>query len=763
GVSSFGISGTNAHVILEGAPPAPAADDTPPPAPPAVVPWPLSGRTSEHLRAQARRLGTVTHPHAADIGLSLGLTRASWERRAVVLADHVDAVRALAAGEPSDAVVSGERTAGGHAFLFTGQGSQRLGMGQELALTWPVFAAAHDAVLAHWDGGPPGTQDLLDRTDHAQRALFAFEVALFRLYESWGAAPRYVAGHSIGEVAAAHVAGVLSLADACTLVDARGRLMRAQPAGGLMVSVRASEAEVTANLPDGVCLAAVNGPDSVVLSGDARAVETYAEAWPRNRKLRVSHAFHSHHMDGMLDAFADVVRGLTFSPPTIAMPGEVDDPDHWVRQVREPVRFMDTLRTLRARGVRTFAELGPDAVLSAMGPESVPDAEFVPTLRRTGDLTESRAAVTALARLYVRGADVDWAALLPGAHRVDLPTTAFQRERYWLLDSGPGADDSGLAPSGHPLLAGAVDLPDGAYVFTGGLSTVAHPWLADHVVGGVTLLPGTAVLDLALHAGGRAGCGHVDELVLREPLVLPGADTLLLRVHLTPADGEGRRRVTVSSRAESSGTELWTLHAEGTLSAEDQEGPAAPEAAGPWPPVSAEPLDVTDAYDRLAGAGLDYGPAFRGLRRVWRDGDEVYVEAALPGHDTDGFTVHPALLDAALHGLALSAPALRLPFSWSDVSVTGPSVTALRVRFSPGASGAVHLTVTDTEGRPVASVGALSTREAEAGRLRSHAAAQGAAGRLFRTEWVPAASSALDAALPPVAEDDLLVVAPATG
>ncbi|WP_189894806.1 type I polyketide synthase, partial [Streptomyces canarius] len=753
GVSSFGVSGTNAHVILEAPPAAPDREPSPDsvrPAVPPVVPWPLSGRTPSQLRAQARSLlAVVGDRDGTDLGHSLAATRTCWEHRAVVLADHPDALRQLADGQPSGGLVTGESTPGGFAFLFTGQGAQRPGMGAELYASYPVFAAAHDAVTAHWQEDIADTAELLDRTDHAQRALFALEVALFRLFESWGARPRAVAGHSIGEVAAAHVAGVLSLADACALVEARGRLMAALPAGGLMISVRASEAEVTAGLPDGVCLAAVNAPDSVVLSGDAPAVRAYAGKWRHTKELRVSHAFHSHHMDGMLDAFGEVVRGLTFSRPTITLPGAVEDPEYWVRQVREPVRLTDSLATLRSLGIRTFAELGPDAVLSAVGPRCVPDAAFVPTLRPKAGLTEPRDAVTALARLHVRGADVDWTALLPGARRVELPTTAFQRDRYWLRDSGAalGAADSGLAPAGHPLLAGTVDLPDGGRVFTGSLSTAAHPWLADHVVDGTVLVAGTALLDLALHAADRTGAGHVDELVLREPLVVPDRGAVLLRLHVAPPDDAGRRALTISSRAGGTDADPWALHAEGTLAGHGADAAHEPAPPGPWPPAGAVPLDLTDVYDRLADAGFAYGPSFQGLRAAWRVGRDVCAEVALAGPDADGHVVHPVLLDAALHALALDATGLRLPFAWSRVSVAARGATALRVRLSPSESGAVRLTAVDVDDRPVVTVRSLVTREVTTGRLH--------AGRLYRTEWVPVSVSADPE--PPAAEDQLVI------
>uniref|UniRef100_UPI003570A991 SDR family NAD(P)-dependent oxidoreductase n=2 Tax=Streptomyces olivaceoviridis TaxID=1921 RepID=UPI003570A991 len=454
GVSSFGISGTNAHLVLEQAP-EPAAEPDRAPTAPGPVPWLVSARSEAALRTQARRLA----PHAqgrdaADMALSLATTRAVLRHRAVIVAaagEHGPALEALARGETPQGTVTGTAVTGGLALLFTGQGAQRTGMGRELHAAYPVFAEAFDAVTARLGDVPLDDQDALDRTVHAQRGIFAFEVALYRLLESWGVEPAAVAGHSVGEIAAAHAAGVLSLDDACVLLEARSRLMQETGGHGAMVSVRASEAEVVRDLPPGVCVAAVNGPHSVVLSGDAQAVEQYARRWPEPKRLRVSHAFHSHHMDGMLDAFADVVRSLTFSPPTIVMPGAVEDPEYWVRQVREPVRFTDALRRLDDAGATTFLEVGPDAALTTLGPETLPDAAFVAVAHRR-DPRERHTLLDALARLHVRGVAVDWGRMFPGARKQDLPLYAFQRQRYWLPAAGPSPQDGWwYRPGWEPL------------------------------------------------------------------------------------------------------------------------------------------------------------------------------------------------------------------------------------------------------------------------------------------------------------------------
>ncbi|MCL7428383.1 type I polyketide synthase, partial [Streptomyces sp. YS415] len=497
GVSSFGMGGTNCHVVLAeapAAPPSPAAD----PEPAGPVAWPLSARTATALRAQARRLREHldTHPEhtAADLGHSLAATRTPFAQRAVVLAPDRDrgakALAALAAGRPSPDVVRGTVTEGGTAVLFSGQGSQRLGMGRELYAAQPAFARALDAVCDHLDPEvrellltaepTPANSARLDRTALTQTALFALEVALYRLTESLGVTADHLLGHSVGELAAAHVAGVLSLADACTLVTARGRLMQAQPEGGAMAALEATEAEVAAELAalDGhITIAAVNSPGACVVSGDADTVTAYAATWAergrKTRALRVSHAFHSAHMDGMLEEFRAVARDLTFHPPTVpvvsnltgrpASADELCDPDHWVRHVRQAVRFADGVDWLLDQGVTTFLELGPDGTLTAMARECLAarpddgrpaDTAFLTALRR--DRPEPQTLLTAVAGLHVRGAAPALPALAagPDARRVPLPTYAFQRKRYWL--TGTGTENAGTE-DGHTASAPAPD------------------------------------------------------------------------------------------------------------------------------------------------------------------------------------------------------------------------------------------------------------------------------------------------------------------
>ncbi|MER5305942.1 type I polyketide synthase [Streptomyces lasiicapitis] len=488
GVSAFGVSGTNAHTIIEQAPS--DAEDTRPaevasPDDRGTAPWTLSARSADGLRAQARRLRAqlTARPELSlkDVGYSLVATRSVFEHRAVLTgADRAELLRgleAVATAEDAPGVVHSVATPTGiTAFLFSGQGAQRLGMGRELYEAFPVFARALDEVCAHLDvlldrplkdvmfaaeGGADA--ELLDRTAFTQPALFAIEVALFRLLSAWGVAPDVVMGHSIGEIAAAHVAGVFSLQDACTLVAARGRLMQALPEGGAMVAIEASEEEIAPSLigrEAEVSVAAVNGPTAVVIAGDEAPVLEIAGQWAeqgrKTRRLRVSHAFHSPRMDAMLDDFRKVVEGLSFAPPVIALVSnvtgksagadEVCSPEYWVRHVREAVRFLDGLRSLENAGVTRFFEVGPDGVLAAMARECLTAEEtsapvVVPALRK--DRAEAQALTTALAELHVHGATVDWEALFAGqdVRRVELPTYAFQRQRYWLDAPEGGASD----------------------------------------------------------------------------------------------------------------------------------------------------------------------------------------------------------------------------------------------------------------------------------------------------------------------------------
>ncbi|MER6694110.1 SDR family NAD(P)-dependent oxidoreductase [Streptomyces minutiscleroticus] len=478
GVSAFGISGTNAHVLVEEAPPAaPSAEEEPVRAcDPPLVPWLLSGRSAAALRDQAAallaRTGAEPQAPAGDVARALIASRSSFEQRAVVLGEDLDALRtalgAVAAGEEHPDAVLGEVAVPGRvAFLFSGQGSQHPRMGAETYQAFPAYAEAFDAVCAELDRhlsrplreivfAEPGTPEaaLLDTTEFTQPALFAVEVALFALLDSWGVKADRLLGHSIGELVAAHVSGVLSLADACTVVAARARLMQALPPGGAMAALQAEESEVTEllrGLEDQAGIAAVNGPRSVVVSGDEDTVAELTERWRSRgrpaKRLNVSHAFHSPRMDPMLADFRAVTSSVGYGTPSVpvvsnatgdvATPEQLSDPGYWVDHVRGAVRFADGMRTLLAEGVTVFVELGPDGVLTGMAADCLQshDSLTVTALRR--GRPEIHSILATLARLHCHGVPVDFGALLPGrAPHVPLPTYRFQRERYWLESEG---------------------------------------------------------------------------------------------------------------------------------------------------------------------------------------------------------------------------------------------------------------------------------------------------------------------------------------
>jgi len=817
GISSFGVSGTNTHLILEQAPAEPEREAAGTGAfAGGILSWAISAKSEQALRAQAARLREHVAADAGlgdvDVGFSL-LSRSCFEHRAVVLGEQrgelLDGLDSLSRAQGAPGVIEARAPAspGPVAFMFTGQGSQRAGTGAELGRSFATFRDALDEVCEAFDphlerplrevllaaDGAPEAQ-LLDRTLYTQAALFALELALFRLVHSWGVRADFLIGHSIGELAAAHAAGMFSLADGCALVAARGRLMEALPAGGAMVSVQASEDELRGSLKgfEGcVDLAAVNGPASVAISGDEQAVLKLADRWARQgrktKRLRVSHAFHSHRMDAMLDEFAQVVRGVSFEPPSIPivsnLTGEpvaherICSAEYWVEHVRQPVRFMDGMVWLRAQGVGSFLELGPEGVLSAMGQECLSQAArdgeserpmlLAPLLR--GGRSETRQLLSSLAQAWTLGMRVDWEALYAGSapRRVALPSYPFQRERFWLdARGGPGDVAAiGQTSADHPLLGAAMGLADdrGA-LFTGRLSPVSQPWLAEHAALGVVLLPGMALLELALYAGGQVGCEVLAELVLEAPLALVAEGALALQLALGEPDESGRRTLTIHSRrADDSAVTLadageWTRHASGVLAPQpgacDGEGATLIEQAaalgGQWPPPGAQELAVDGLYERLADQGLEYGPAFQGLTAAWQRGQEIFAEVALAEAEreaADGFALHPALLDAALHALG-AAPAqpdgghsgMRLPFSFENAQLHAHGARSLRVRLCMTAAQAASVVMSDEQGTLVASVQSILGREVSAAQLG--ASQSGPEGALFAVDWAAGSVSA---------------------
>ncbi|MEU3984586.1 beta-ketoacyl synthase N-terminal-like domain-containing protein [Streptomyces sp. NPDC026672] len=757
-VSAFGFGGTNAHVILEQAPvagdvpdgePAPASVSVPAPAP-AVLPWLLSAKSETALRGQARRLlaHLDDHPghapgHHLDLAHSLATTRTVFRHRAVVLvADHdglVAGARALAAGEGAPGVARGEAGSGRTAWLFTGQGAQRPGMGRELYEAFPAYARAFDAVAAAF--GPhlerPLAETLrtgqgLDETVDAQPALFAVEVALFRLLESFGAAPDFVAGHSIGELAAAHVAGVLDLADAAALVAARGRLMQAARPGGAMIAVQADEDTVAALLDgyaDRLAVAAVNGPRSVVLAGDTEAAEAVAERLRadgrRTTRLTVSHAFHSPHMDGVLDGFRRVAVGLTYHEPSTAAvstvtgtavaPGQWSSPEYWVEQIRRPVRFLDAVRTLEAAGVTTFLEVGPDNVCAAMALDCLAEpagGTAVAALRR--GRPEVPETLSALAGVFVRGAAVDWGALFDGtgARTVELPTYAFDDTRHWLEPVAGGTDGAAGPDAGHPLLGPATAVAGaGDVLFTRRVSARGGSSVPRHHVFGTDVVTASALVELALRAADETGCGGIGELRLLSPLAWPADGSVEIQVRALLPGPDDRRELSVHSRpvaaAHAQAPDApWTLHADGFL--------LPVPAHGETGTAHEETDPVRGETDTVPGA-VPWSP--------------VGGEVRLPGEaveEAELYGVHPRLIDAALRSLPHrpAADHVPVPVLWRGVRLHSVGATVVRAEVTGADPDTVALRLTDPAGQPVLTVDSVGFGDVPAEEF--HAARRGA-------------------------------------
>ncbi|MFE3463184.1 SDR family NAD(P)-dependent oxidoreductase [Streptomyces sp. NPDC059185] len=767
GVSSFGLSGTNAHVMLEQAGPGLAEAPRAGADPDVVVPWVVSAKSEAALDAQVERLaGLRDELRPVDVGFSLAAAgRGSFEQR-VVLVDGREVARG-AAVERSTAV------------LFSGQGSQRLGMGRELYARFPVFAKVFDVVCAGLDPHLDlpvrdvvwgADEELLNRTVYAQAGLFAVEVALFRLVESFGVRPQFVGGHSIGEVAAAHVAGVFSLEDACALVAARGRLMQALPEGGAMVAVEATEEEVRPLMGESTALAAVNGPSSVVVSGAAEAVADVRASFEaqgrRTTALRVSHAFHSPLMDPMLDEFRAVVSGLSFSTPEIPLVSNVTgemataelvcDPEYWVRHVRDTVRFADGVRALGAAGATAFLEAGPDGVLTALAQRSLGDDEaqdfaLTPLLRK--DRPEETEFVTGLARTHCAGVDIDWVRLFDGtgAARVELPTYAFQRERYWPTPAVRTGDVSGvgLTATAHPLLGAAVSVAgSGSVLLTGRLSPKTQPWLGDHLIGGTAEFPATGFLELAIRAGDQVDCDRVDELALTgEPLLLsPAAGATAIQVSLGAPDETGARAFGCYARPDDAPDAEWTCHATGRMSASEAVGSVGSatqgDTASQWPPQDSVPVDLDAFYEES-----DLGPALRTVRAVWQRNDEAFIEAALPDSDDEAslYGLHPALLDAGVQAVGFAGvddDEPLVPLTWSGATLHATGAAVVRMRVAKLGARTVSLSVADAQGAPV-----LSVESAELGvpPQRQAPAADVAGTTLLRLEWTPVPATGADA------------------
>jgi acyl transferase domain-containing protein/thioesterase domain-containing protein/acyl carrier protein len=803
GVSSFGVSGTNVHVILEEAPAqstepatgAPGGGSTEEGAggelaepAPVAAPLILSAKSEPALREAAgnlaARMRAEDEPAPLDVAFALARTRPSLARRAAIVGSDreqlLERLDAFATGAEAEGVCEGSaRNEARPVFVFPGSGSQWSGMGVELLDASPLFAAelrrcdealarhvdwSAEAVLRGADGAPP-----LETPEVSVLLLFAISVALAKLWRACGVEPGGVVGHSQGEVAAAHIAGGLSLDDATRVAIVRTMALRKLVGAGAIASVGLSAAALGPRLErlDGrLGIAGLNGPGASTVSGDIEPLdELLAELESEGVRVRkVPGAVAASHsaqveplreelLEGMADLqprsgkipFYSTVTGEALDTATL-------DAEYWFRNARQAVLLEPIVRRLIDGGCRALLEVSPHPVLgfglreivesSAAGEGA---ATVLGTLRR-GEGGPQRFSLS-LGEAWASGVEVDWDTFFAGctAQRVKLPTYAFQRRRY-LLDApvaGGDASAAGLGDPNHPLLAAAIDSPAGQGLqLSGRLTAEAAPWLGDRTVFGEVVFPAAAQLELALAAARTVGMARVESLDLQAPLVIPAGDAAQLRVCIAEPDADGRE-LTIHSRPqqqEGKG-ELapWMLHATGTLAAEAVV-PSAADAAfatAAWPPEDAEKLDPGVVYDRLAEVGIEYAPRGRYLRGAWRRGEDLFVEVALGEDGTDGgdFNIHPALLEAAtLAGLQLvdgGESEAVLPAHWHGVSAGAPARGTLRVRLA-AAAGGVRLLACDEEGEVALVVESLCGEPPEPGRISAARRRRS----LFRREWV---------------------------
>jgi pimaricinolide synthase PimS1 len=824
GISSFGVSGTNAHVIIEEAlPPSSesqpdesllASDPTSSGVAPnqfgsssaeqhpfdtaSIAPWVLSGKGERGLRAQAARLFefAAENPQLDAAGIAASLTdRAQMSHRAVLLGEGrtqlLSGLEAVAGGRSHVDVLEGVAGAAHEVvFVFPGQGPQWAGMGVELLRSSPLFAAemhcCDEALREFVDWSlvdvirdEQGSPDM-DSIEVLQPVLFAVMVSLAALWRACGVEPAAVVGHSQGEIAAAYVAGGLSLQDAARVVALRSRALARLRGAGIIASIGLSAAELEPRLScfDGrLSIASINGPASVGVAGDERAVrelvgELKAEG-VRVQEIASTVASHSPSVEPLKSEALELLSAIEPRSATVPLYSTVTatlldsaqmDAEYWYENMRQPVRFEAVTRSLLEDGFRTYVEVSPHPVLSLVLQETIDDehgansgALIVGSLRRNeGD---AGSFLRSLGELWAGGGTVSWKAALGDpsrGQRVRLPTYAFDRQRHWLegtplRDGALGA--AGQLSSGHPLLAAVVPLADSdRFVLTGRLSLSTHPWLAEHAMLGTVLLSAAGFIELAWHAATQVGCQTVEELTLDQPLLIPQDAGVQIQISVDQAAGDGRRSIAIYARPETSDDNVsasaWTCHASGVLGATPRSNPA-PRAGSQstWPPIDAEPVDIDQLYERLAETGVEYDPDYRGLCAAWRSADEVLAEVRLSSEkvaEVDRFGVHVALLEPALHAMAIEplshiadtdqAPGKpRMPFAWSDVTVHATGACCLRIAIAWSAPDEASITARDEADMLVFSA-KLTLREVPS-ELIAQARATTAQKSLFTLRW----------------------------
>jgi acyl transferase domain-containing protein/NADPH:quinone reductase-like Zn-dependent oxidoreductase/NAD(P)-dependent dehydrogenase (short-subunit alcohol dehydrogenase family)/acyl carrier protein len=788
-VSSFGFSGTNAHLVLEEAPSAVA-----PSAVEGTQLLVLSATTPAALDELAGRyamlLGSPDAPTWADLTATAALGRSHHpERLAIVATNAQDAqtkLVAAVAGEPLAGVARG-RVSGPApeiVFMFTGQGAQYPGMAQRLFERHPEFRQALEAcdrVLAPLLPKPLltvmfGDGDdaaLLNDTAYTQPALFAVEFALAQLWRSWGVEPTAVMGHSVGEYVAACLAGVFSLEDGLRLIAERGRLMSTLPRDGGMAAVFADEARVRAALAGRereVSIAAVNGPQSTVISGRTPVIDALLQQFVAEgidaQRLNVSHAFHSPLMEPILDRFEAVAASVKLSPPRIGVVSnltgrlagdEMCSPAYWRTHLREAVRFADSIATMQREGYRVFVEVGPTPTLLGMARrcEGASGSSWIGSLRKDRD--DAEAMLESLGQLHVLGQQIRWTAVLgedAKRRRATLPSYPFQRESYWhALELRDSRASLAATRRGHPLLGGVLTSP--LHIFQSEIGVRLQPWLADHRIFDFTLFPGTGFLELAMAAAREVldSDASLSDLVIREALRLPDDEPVTVQVIATPT-GDDRLQIQVFSRAAGAADAGgWRLHASATASREANSVPQVRDIAGLKRSATSE-MAVESYYERLAAQGGHYGPSFRGITSIARGENGVLGRVALEGKaaaDASALQVHPALLDACFQLVGAGLPwaqsstpagdAFYVPVGMADYRVLRPGVSTAWCYVSPepAASDAqafrADVTLLDEAGTVVAELRKLELRRTTRSVLRRALEGNALADWAYEVDW----------------------------
>ncbi|MFI9722970.1 type I polyketide synthase [Streptomyces sp. NPDC052396] len=791
GVLSYGISGTNAHVILEEAPaprnlrPTRGSDGHGP----SVTPWLLSARSPVALRNQAARLAAYVRSRPelglADVGWSLKATRSVFDHRAAVVATDRQGLLAgldeLAAGRRHPAAVTGRAPAGGPprtVFVFPGQGAQWPGMAAGLLGHFPAFDEAMDRCaralrpFIDWDlhqvvSGAPGAADL-ERVDVVQPALFAMYVSLAALWRAHGVRPDAVIGHSQGEIAAAHCAGALSLQDAAKVAALRSRALRAVAGQGGMAAVALPVDHVHTLLtrwPGRLEVAVDNGPSSTTVAGERTALEellTHCETeglWAR--RLPVNYASHTALMETVRDEVLADLAGIAPRPAEIPLYSTVTgqvidmaalDEAYWYRSLRNPVRFREAAVQALSAGFGMCIEVSPRPVLAPVLTELCERSESpatVVTTRHSDDATPE-GVVRALATAGAQGAEVDLSPYWRGGREVDLSTYAFDRQRFWVpRPRRHDVESAGMRRAGHPLLVAETEQANtGTLVLSARLGLDEHPWLADHAVHDTVVVPMTAVIEYAIASADRVGCEVVENLSLHAPLILDDEEDLLLQITVAPPDSSGTHLWQLHARpADAPPEHPWTCHADARLHPADRKTDNAPGETTTWPPEPTRPVPLDDVYDDLWKRGYQYGPAFRNLRQLHLSETTCYTEARLDepfGSDAAGFGIHPALLDAALHGVlaARTDTPLQLPCVIGSVQLLLSGAGHVRATVTSSGTDRIDALITDTDGRTVAVIKELVSLPATPQHLRAALSGTTTLGHLL--SWQPQPPSSLE-------------------